>query len=146
MKALQEGETMIINAENLIIGRLSTVVAKHALLGETVNVINSEKAVITGLKKNILAHYEHKIERGNPFKGPFFPRTADKILKRTIRGMVPWKETRGKEAFKRIKCYLGTPEEFKNQEAITIQKADVAKTKSLRYITLEQLSTLLRGK
>ena len=137
---------MIINAENLILGRTASYVAKQALLGEEINIINSEKTVLTGKKQEILKKYEIKVERGNPFKGPYFSRTPDKILKRTIRGMLPHKQPKGKEAFKRVKCYIGIPDNLQGKQSITIKKADISKTKSLRYITLEELSRLLRGK
>ncbi len=137
---------MIIDANNAIMGKIAAYAAKRALLGEKVDIVNAEKACITGSKKNILEHYDEKVKRGNPFKGPYFPKTADRILKRTIRGMLPWKFSRGQEAFKRIKCYLGVPDEFHGKDFIKLEKADIGKTKSLRYLTLEELSVLLRGK
>ena len=136
---------MIINAENLIIGRLASYAAKQALLGEQVDIINSEKAVITGDKQVLLADYRKKLVMGTPYKGPFFPRTPDKILKRTIRGMLPYKQPKGRNALKRIKCHIGAPDEIKGHP-ITIENANIKKTKSLRYISLEKLSKLLRGK
>ena len=137
---------MIINADGLITGRLASYAAKQALLGEKVDIINSEKACITGSKPQILEKYDAKLKRGNPFKGPYFPSTPDKILKRTIRGMLPWKISRGKEAFKRVKCYIGVPERLHGKETAKIGVLDITKTKSLRYLTLEELSVLLRGK
>lgn len=136
---------MIINAENLIIGRLASYVAKQALLGEQIDIINSEKAVITGDKQVLLEIYKKKLVMGTPYKGPFFPRTPDRILKRTIRGMLPYKQPKGRSAFKRIKCYISHPEELKGTP-ITIENANIKKTKSLRYIDLEKLSRLLKGK
>ncbi|MEM2462820.1 MAG: uL13 family ribosomal protein, partial [Candidatus Pacearchaeota archaeon] len=69
------------------------------------------------------------------------PRRPEMILRRAIRGMLPWKKARGREAFKRVKCFLGVPEEFKDKEAIRLEKE--IKTK---YITLEKLSNLIRQK
>ena len=40
---------MIINAENLILGRMTTYAAKKALQGEEVDIVNCEKAIITGI-------------------------------------------------------------------------------------------------
>ena len=37
---------MIIDAKNLVLGRMATVVAKEALLGEKIDIINCEKAVV----------------------------------------------------------------------------------------------------
>ncbi len=44
---------MIINADNLIIGRIASFAAKKALLGEKVVIVNSEEAVMTGKKKRL---------------------------------------------------------------------------------------------
>ena len=49
---------MIINADGLITGRLASYAAKQALLGEKVDIINSEKACITGSKPQILEKYD----------------------------------------------------------------------------------------
>ncbi len=38
---------MIIDANNMILGRLASFAAKKALLGEKIDVINCEKAVIS---------------------------------------------------------------------------------------------------
>ena len=136
---------MIINAEGLIAGKIAAYAAKQALLGEKVDIINAEKACITGSKKNLLENYAAKVKRGNPFKGPYFPTTPDRILRRTVRGMLPWKIHRGKDAYKRVMCYLGVPDGLQGKEVITLKQADIAKTKSLRYLTLAELSILLRG-
>src|SRR3989338_7077780 len=104
---------MIIDATNLILGRLSTYAAKQALRGNEVIIINSDKAVITGAKENILARYKRKLIDlvGNPFHGPFRSKRPDLFIKRTIRGMLPYKGAKGRAAYDRIRCYLGVPVE-----------------------------------
>ena len=134
---------MIINAENLIIGRLATYAAKQALLGEKIDIINCEKAIITGSKKDILNRYETRIKRGTPFKGPFISRTPERIVKRTIRGMLPYKKEKGKLAFKNIKCYINIPESLKDKEYKTLESANIKKIKNLKFITIGYLSKLL---
>jgi large subunit ribosomal protein L13 len=134
---------MIINAENLILGRLSSYAAKKALLGEEIHIVNCEKAVITGSKENILSKYEKRIKMGTPFKGPFLSRSSDKIVKRTIRGMLSHRQFRGKEALKSIKCYNGIPDSFKDQKFETIKKANMEKLKNLRFIYVKDLAKLL---
>jgi len=130
---------MIINAKDLIVGRFATIAAKQAILGEEVFIINSELAVITGSKKNILQKYQAQDNRGEPFHGPFLPKIPDRFLKRIIRGMLTYKKGKGREAFKRIKCYRGIPEGFKDKEAITIEKANVSKMQNLKYMTIGAL-------
>ncbi|MEK6907040.1 MAG: 50S ribosomal protein L13 [Nanoarchaeota archaeon] len=135
---------MIINAEDTILGRLASYAAKQALLGEKVIVVNCEKAIITGNKKFILEEYKANISRGNPFKGPFYPRRSDMIVRRTIRGMLPRKKSRGMEAYKRVFCYLSVPENLKNEKMINLE-ANVNKLKSLKYLQLKEISRIVGG-
>lgn len=107
---------MIINAEDIILGRLASFVAKRAMEGENVKIINAEKAVIIGDKGDILSRYERKRKMGHPYKGPFFSRTPERLVRRTIRGMLPYKQEKGREAFKNIKCYIGVPENLKDNQ------------------------------
>ncbi|MCS7134441.1 MAG: 50S ribosomal protein L13 [Candidatus Pacearchaeota archaeon] len=136
-------EEIIVDAEGAVAGRLASFVAKRALLGYKVYVINSEKAIIIGSQEKVLEKYlgRRRLGRGVQ-KGPKFPSRAEMILRRIIRGMLPWKKTRGREAFKRIKCFLGVPDEFKNREVVKISSKEV-KTK---YISLAELSNLIRQK
>lgn len=101
---------------NMVVGRIGTKISKSLLYGEEVVLINCEKAVFTGSKSNVLAKYKTNRERGVPLKGPYFPRRPDMFVRRVLRGMLPYKTLRGKEAFKRLKCYIGSPEEFKDKE------------------------------
>ncbi|PIN72869.1 50S ribosomal protein L13, partial [Candidatus Woesearchaeota archaeon CG10_big_fil_rev_8_21_14_0_10_47_5] len=45
---------IIIDANNLVLGRLAARAAKLCLMGEKVSIINCEKAVISGNKKQLL--------------------------------------------------------------------------------------------
>ena len=137
---------MIINAENLILGRLATVVAKEALQGKKVDIINVEKAVVTGKPKDILAKYNKKFKRGHALDGPFFPRHPEKLVRRTIRGMLPYKQEKGKKAFKNIRCYIGVPKEFEGKKAETIEKANVKNIKKTKHLTIKQVSEQLGWK
>ncbi len=135
----------IYDAENQILGRLATRIAKDLLNGEKVFVVNVEKAVISGDPKSIVKEYLRRIHKGDPHKGPFFPRTPEGIFKRSVRGMLPWKKAKGREAFKRLKVYVGVPEEFKGKEFIKIEDADASKLRT-KYITIGELSLALGAK
>lgn len=130
----------IIDAKGLIVGRLATYVAKQALLGEEFVIVNCKDAVITGNPKRYLMDVRRKREMGEPFNGPFLPRSADRLMKRTIRGMLPYKKTRGREAFKNIKCYVTVPANFDASKAETLEDAHSKHTKSLKLITLQRVS------
>jgi large subunit ribosomal protein L13 len=130
----------IIDAKGLTLGRLSTNAAKRLIDGEEIAIINSEKAIISGKKSSIKNRYKNKREIGTYRKGPFFPRMPDRIVKRTIRGMLPYQTPHGREAFKKLKCYIGIPEEFKDKK---IEKINEAEKKPSEYITIEELSKFL---
>lgn len=130
---------MIVNAENLILGRLASIVAKKALTGEKIDIINSEKSIVVGVKADILKKYKQKRARGGPHTGPFFPRRPDLILKRTIRGMLPHKQEKGIKAYKNIKCYIGIPSTLKEKKIEDIPKAKIS-VNTLKFITLKELS------
>ncbi len=137
---------MIIDAKDLIVGRLATVVAKKALLGEKVNIINCEHAVITGKRDEIMRSYLQKIHRGVPSQGPYFPKLPDRIVRRVIRGMLPYKQEKGRKAYERVMCYLGVPEIFKDQKAETIKEANVSKLPNLKYVTIGDISKQIGAK
>lgn len=137
---------MIIDATNLILGRLATFAAKKALLGEKVDIINCEKAVITGDPKTTYARFKQKRDMGIPLKGPYPSRMPDRIVRRTIRGMLPRKKAKGRYAFSRVMCYIGVPEKLKDKKTETIKEADVSKVPSLKYTTVGEISKLLGAK
>jgi len=137
---------IIINTENLILGRMATVVAKKALLGEQIRIINCEKAVLTGSKKNILEKYKARRARGQFNKGPYIPRRPDMFVKRAIRGMLPYKQEKGRNAFESVKCYLGVPEEFKDKETEVIENANINKIQTLKFMFVGDICKELGSK
>lgn len=133
---------IIVDATNQILGRMATYVAKQALLGEEVRVINAEKAVISGKRDNILAKYQRVSDMGTPAKGPFLPRMPDRFVRRVIRGMLPHNKPRGREAFKKILCYKGVPAEFANKETVN-PGADVDKIVNVKYMYVSEITKIL---
>jgi large subunit ribosomal protein L13 len=110
----------IIDGKNLALGRLSSYVAKELLKGEEIVIINCEEVVITGSKRNIQENYQEKRTRhGSSRKGPHPSKVSERIVKNTIRGMLPnYREGRGREAFKKVKCYNKVPKEFEGKDLI----------------------------
>ncbi|MHA1448005.1 MAG: 50S ribosomal protein L13 [Candidatus Hodarchaeales archaeon] len=122
--------TLIVDAENMILGRLASEIAKY-LLRETENVVivNAEKCLITGNPRYVVEKYRRRAAKRtltNPLRGPFYPRSPTKIVRRTVRGMLPWKKAKGKEAYGRLKVYLSIPEEIREsgEEIIKFVSAD----------------------
>lgn len=136
----------VYDATDMILGRLASVVAKQALLGEEIKIVNSEKAVISGSKAGILAKALNAIDRGGPVNGPFIPRLPDRYVRRNIRGMLPHKQPRGIEAYKRILCFVGFPESLKKEKVIVIKEASRSKLPTLKYVYVGEICKLLGGK
>jgi large subunit ribosomal protein L13 len=137
----------VIDANGLILGRLASTVAKELLSGnEKVYIVNAEKAVISGSRATTLKDYRQSQERGATEFGPYFPKRPDRILKRTIRGMLPHKKARGRDAMSRLKVYVGVPSELKDTETITIAHADMKQLSSSKYIELGEVSQKMGSK
>ena len=136
---------MIIDAKDLILGRMITVIAKKALLGEKIDIVNCEKAIILGDKKNVLGKYKQRTNRGGPFHGPFIPKMPDRFVRRAVRGMLPYKKERGRMAFKRVMCYISVPDVFKDKKMEKIKEADISRIKTLKYVTVGNICKFLKG-
>lgn len=121
----------IIDGENAVMGRLASYAAKQALQGEEIAIINCDKIIITGNKNFTKNKFEDSRKRvGTTQQGPKISRGSDKILKRTIRGMLPnYRQGRGRQAFKKIKCYVGIPKELKIENSKIIKAGKEKKTK-----------------
>jgi len=133
----------IINADGLILGRMCSILATRLLAGEEIAVVNAEKAIISGTRARVLSHYRTKRERGSREGGPFFPRRPDHIVKRTLRGMVPYRRERGHDALKRIRVYVGVPKEFLGKEMETLEPASKNRLSTPQFVTLGAVSTFL---
>jgi len=137
----------VIDANGLILGRLASTVAKQLLSGdEKVYIVNAEKAIISGSRATTLKDYRETRDRGATEFGPYFPKRPDRILKRTIRGMLPYKRARGKDAMSRLRVYVGVPYELKGAEVITIADADMRLLSSNKYIELGEVSQKMGSK
>lgn len=136
----------VIDAQDLILGRLASIVAHRALAGETIAIVNAEKAVISGTRTQVTGYYRRKRQRGSVEGGPFFPRRPDQILKRTIRGMLPYKREAGREALRRVRAYVGVPVEFQKSTLETLEEAHRSRLQAPRYVTLGAVSTYLGAK
>ncbi|MBU1252120.1 MAG: 50S ribosomal protein L13 [Nanoarchaeota archaeon] len=110
----------VIDGKNAVMGRLASYVAKEALKGEEIAIVNCEQVIITGNQVDIKDNFERKRGRvGSGQKGPKHSRDSQMIVKRAIRGMMPnHRFGRGKVAFGRIKCYVGIPPEFEKEKKI----------------------------
>ena len=111
-----ESTTYVYDADGLVLGRLASTVANLLLKStragnsDQVVIINAEKAVVSGKSTSVFATYQAKYELNHARKGPFFPRMPDMILKRTVRGMLPYQEkSSGRRALRNLRVEIGCP-------------------------------------
>ena len=136
----------VINGDSLILGRLASLTAQRALAGEEIAIVNVEKVIISGSRARVLANYDHKRVRGSADWGPYFPRRPDHIMKRTIRGMLPYKRPRGVDAMKRIRCYVGVPVQYVGKESEALEEAHMDRLNNPQFVTLGAECTSLGAK
>ncbi len=113
---------IVIDAKDAILGRLSSFAAKEALKGKNIIVVNCNDVLLAGNVSNIVEEYHQFRMLGgrSSLKGVFFPKNPERIVKRTIRGMLPHLQTRGEEALDRVMCYNKVPKEFENTPKISM--------------------------
>ncbi|MFQ5911149.1 MAG: 50S ribosomal protein L13 [Thermoplasmata archaeon] len=114
---------VVVDATDSVLGRLASVVARRLLEGEEIVVVNAEKAIISGNKVSSFKEYKKMREIGSQTSGPYFPRMPDRIVTRTIRGMIPYQKPRGRAAFKRLRVYIGVPDAFADTAVERIDEA-----------------------
>jgi len=131
---------IVVDASNHILGRLASFVAKKLLEGYRVFIVNAEKAVISCTsRESIVKEWKDFLEVGRYRAGPLHPRRPDRILLRAVRGMLPYRTDRGRRAYKRLKVYIGFPEELKSYRVLEIPEAKADKLRC-RFITLAELA------
>lgn len=108
-------EYIKIDVSNQVLGRISSFIAKRALMGDNIVVVNCRNAVVTGAKQQVFESYVAKNNIkvfSNHVHGPFFPHRPDTFLRHTVHGMLP-KNSRGRAALMRVEFYIGEiPERF----------------------------------
>ena len=134
----------VIDASECIMGRLASSVAKSLLNGEEIHIVNAENAVISGSKDMVFGEYVSKRNLNHPRKGPYYPRMPHMMLKRAVRGMIPYQKPKGREAFKRLKVDIGTPKALEKEKIETLEKAKM--NNYTKYIKLGDISKTLGAK
>jgi len=128
---------MLINGENLVSGRLASVVAKKVIKGELVTIVNAEKVIIVGTTSSILPKYKQRVDArvlSNPHYGPKYDRIPSKMLKKTIKGMLPAKSRTNEKLLKQIKIYNLVPKDIDVTKAETIEKMKYGQKGDFMYL------------
>ncbi len=132
-------EKTVIDAEGLILGRMASIVAKRLLEGERIEIVNAEGAVVSGKRLQVIKERKEFLEVGGRDRGPIHYRKPNAIVRRTIRGMLPRRKTRGRDAFRRLRVYIGVPSELEEAQRESISDADVERLRG-RYITVGEIA------
>ena len=145
--------TYVFNADGLVMGRLASTVAELLLKAaredrdDKVVIINSEKAIVSGRPRSVLNTYHAKYELNHARKGPFFPRMPDMILKRTVRGMLPYqKKSSGRRALRNLRVEIGCPSHLESDLPEGHESGDDSKIRRAlpeRFILLGDISANL---
>ena len=123
-------QNIIIDGTNQVAGRLCSHVAKLLINGNRVSIVNSENIMLSGDRKAIIEEYRKYLEIAsitNPKFGPFHPRRPDTMISKMVRGMLPKNKPSGKTALKRLRAYLGVPNELKSKKTTQFEDAKIKK-------------------
>ncbi len=117
---------IVYNAKGHIAGRIAAKVAKSLLSGEDVVVLNTKDAVFSGELQaavNRMNARRKQQDKRDPEKSPKFPRVPYMMFKRMVRGMLPKKTQRGRDALHRLRAYDGPAPGIDEKGAITVPSA-----------------------
>ena len=136
-----ENKWVVIDATNVVVGRLASYVAKrlrgkhradftpHIDTGDHVIVINAEKARFTGNKLRDKTYYRHT---GHP--GGIKETTAEKILsgrfperaiEMAVKRMMPGESPLARQQFSKLRVYAGSEHPHEAQQPETVDFASM---------------------
>jgi large subunit ribosomal protein L13 len=130
----------VVDAGDCILGRVASQVAEAALDGESIAVVNVEDAVITGSESDVVETYRTRHNLSSD-RGPHYPKRPDQIFKRSIRGMLPHKRERGREALESIRVYVGDP--FDDEDPEILAGTSLDRLSNIRFVHLGEVSEQL---
>jgi large subunit ribosomal protein L13 len=139
MNAAEFDADLVVDAGDCILGRVSSEVAARAMDGARIAVVNAERAVITGNEESTMEVYRKRADIGSD-SGPYYPKRPDGIMKRAIRGMVPYKTVRGREAFENVRVYVGAPFD---EEGEVVEGTSLDRLSNIKFTSLGEVSEQL---
>ena len=140
---------MIIDGKDLVLGRLASFAAKRLLEGERVTVVNAEHVVTSGRKEATFDAYDTWLKvrnLTNPRKGPFHLKRPENLVRRAVRGMLPFDKPRGRGAYGRLRVHVRVPPELAGKKMQTIPEASLELLGTRRFIRIGDLSKHLGAK
>jgi len=124
----------LIDAQNLVLGRLATEIAKrlrgkhkpeytpHVDTGDHIVVVNAEKVRVTGRKSTSKMYHHYSGYPGGLKSIPFdkmMEKAPERIIKSAVKGMLP-KGPLGRSMFSKLKVYAGTEHKHMAQQPIPL--------------------------
>ena len=129
-KATVNKEWVLIDAENMVLGRLASEVAKilrgkhkpeftpHVDCGDYVIVINAEKVQLTGKKMTDRVHFRHSgYPGGQTTQTPkqILDKYPERLVEKAVKGMLP-KNKLGRELFRNLHVVVGAEHKHEAQK------------------------------
>ena len=131
----------VIDAEDVVLGRLASNVATllrgkhkptfapHVDTGDFVIIVNAEKVVLTGNKRDQAFAYRHSGYPGGLRKqsfGDLLDTRPERLLEKVVKGMLP-KNKLGRAQGKKLKVYAGPEHPHTAQQPKTFEIAKVSR-------------------
>jgi large subunit ribosomal protein L13 len=129
-KATVNKEWVLVDAENMVLGRLASEVAKilrgkhkpeftpHVDCGDYVIVINAEKVQLTGKKMTDRVHFRHSgYPGGQTTQTPkqILDKYPERLVEKAVKGMLP-KNKLGRELFRNLHVVVGAEHKYEAQK------------------------------
>ena len=133
-----ERKWYVIDAEDLVLGRLATEVATilkgknkptyspHMDVGDNVIVVNAEKVKLTGNKIDKKMYYRHSGYPGGLKEIPYselMKNKSDFVVMKAVKGMLPHNRL-GRQMLKKLHVYSGPEHPHKAQQPEQLELAD----------------------
>lgn len=129
-KATVNKEWVLVDAENMVLGRLASEVAKmlrgknkpeftpHVDCGDNVIVINAEKVKLTGNKLTDRVHFSHSgYPGGQREQSPqeILAKYPERLVEKAVKGMLP-KNKLGRQLFRNLHVVVGAEHKYQAQK------------------------------
>ena len=142
-KGVSNKKEILIDGNDMILGRLGSFVSKKLLLGYTIKIVNCKKIILIGTKSFLVKKYKAKLQNRVVKQGPYYSRLPCNIVKRSFRNMLPYKNKRGKEALLNLRCFNSVPSTLINSKKTLVENAKVNKSNIFKFIKIEELCKIL---
>jgi len=127
-------ERTVIDGDSLILGRLASMVAKRLLAGEAIDIV-----------KMIIDTEKEFLNVGGHGKGPIHYRQPHRMVRRTIRGMLPHRKSHGRDAYRRLRVHIGVPRELEAAEKQSIPEVHSSNL-NRRFVTVGEIAEAIGWK